>query len=62
MARRRLVIEIPALGAVDRAPGGIGRQLTDALRIAIARGELRAGERFPSTRARAGSPDLSRGW
>lgn len=61
MARRQLVIEIPALGAIDRSQRGIGRQLADALRRAIATGELKAGERLPSTRALADSLRLSRG-
>lgn len=61
MARRQLVIEIPALGAIDRTRGNIGRQLADAFRKAIATGELKAGERLPSTRALADSLGLSRG-
>ena len=61
MARRQLVIEIPALGEIDRSLGGIGRQLADALRSAIAKGALKPGERLPSTRALAGSLGLSRG-
>ena len=61
MVRRRMNIEIPALGAIDRARGGIGRQLQNALRDAIARGELNAGEQLPSTRALAASLELSRG-
>ncbi|MFC0167604.1 GntR family transcriptional regulator [Pseudoduganella danionis] len=61
MPRRQLVIEIPALGAIDRNRGGIGRQLAEALRNAISRGELAAGERLPSTRALAESLGLSRG-
>lgn len=61
MARRQLVIEIPALGRVDRSLGGIGRQLADALRNAITKGELKPGERLPSTRALAESLGLSRG-
>lgn len=61
MPRRKLLIEIPALGAVDRTRGGIGRQLAEALRNAISRGELAAGERLPSTRALAESLGVSRG-
>jgi GntR family transcriptional regulator/MocR family aminotransferase len=61
LARRQIVIDIPALGAIDRARGSVGRQLADALRQAIADGELRAGERLPSTRALAASLALSRG-
>lgn len=61
MPRRQLVIEIPALGRIDRSQGGIGRQLAAALRNAIASGELAAGERLPSTRALAMSLGLARG-
>ncbi|KJV25344.1 DNA-binding protein [Aquitalea magnusonii] len=61
MPRRQLLIEIPALGAIDRSQGGIGRQLAAALRNAISRGELEAGERLPSTRVLAASLGVSRG-
>jgi len=61
MSRRQLAIEIPALGAIDRSQGSIGRQLAGVLRNAIARGELAAGERLPSTRALAMSLGLARG-
>ncbi|TAH41376.1 MAG: PLP-dependent aminotransferase family protein [Betaproteobacteria bacterium] len=61
MPRRQLLIEIPTLGAIDRSQGGVGRQLAEALRKAISRGELAAGERLPSTRALAVSLGLSRG-
>lgn len=61
MPRRQLLIEIPALGAIDRTRGGIGRQLAEVLRNAISRGELAAGERLPSTRALAESLGVSRG-
>nr|WP_155712745.1 PLP-dependent aminotransferase family protein [Pseudoduganella dura] len=56
-----MIVEIPALGAIDGTRGGIGRQLADALRNAIANGELKAGERLPSTRALAVSLGFSRG-
>lgn len=61
MAKRQVVIEVPALGAIDRSQGAIRRQLADALRRAISTGELKAGERLPSTRALADSLGLSRG-
>jgi len=61
MPRRQLLIEIPALGTIDCTRGGIGRQLAEALRNAISRGELVAGERLPSTRALAESLGVSRG-
>ncbi len=40
MPRRQLLIEIPALGAIDRTRGGIGRQLAEVLRNAISGGKL----------------------
>jgi GntR family transcriptional regulator/MocR family aminotransferase len=61
MPKRQYLIEIPALGAIDRTQGNIGKQLSEALRKAIFRGELVAGERLPSTRALAESLKLSRG-
>ena len=61
MSRCPLLIEIPGLGAIDRTQGGIGRQLSEALRNAISRRELAAGEHLPSTRALAESLDVSRG-
>lgn len=61
MPRRQLLIEIPALGVIDRTQGGIGRQLAEALRNAISGGELTAGERLPSSRALAESLGVSRG-
>lgn len=61
MPKRQLLIDIPALGVIDRTQGGIGRQLAEALRKAISRGELAAGERLPSTRALANALGLSRG-
>lgn len=61
MPRRQLLIEIPALGMIDRSHGAIGRQLAKALRSAISRGELTAGERLPSTRVLAESLGISRG-
>ena len=61
MARRRSIITLPSLGALDRAAGGLGHQLTHGLREAIKRGELKPGERLPSTRALAISLKFARG-
>ena len=61
MPRTRCRIDIPALGALDREAGGLGRQLAQGLRAAIARGELKGGELLPSTRALAASLRLARG-
>lgn len=61
MSRLRTTIGIPSLRAVDRATGQIGRQIAQALRIAVATGELKAGEFLPSTRALAASLGVARG-
>ncbi|MDH2384911.1 PLP-dependent aminotransferase family protein [Bradyrhizobium sp. CER78] len=61
MPRLRATISIPSLGAVDRAAGQVGRQIAQALRAAIASGELKAGEFLPSTRALSASLGVARG-
>jgi GntR family transcriptional regulator/MocR family aminotransferase len=61
MPKRRSTIDIPSLGKIDRAAGQIGQQLARSLREAVAKGELKAGEQLPSTRALASSLGLSRG-
>ncbi|MBX4997422.1 MocR-like pyridoxine biosynthesis transcription factor PdxR [Rhizobium lentis] len=60
MSKRRSIIEIPSLNAIDRT-ANISRRLAEALRTAIARGELRPGERLPSTRTLAASLRIARG-
>ena len=61
MAKRRATSSIPSLKAVDRRSGQVSRQLAQQLREAIAAGELKPGERLPSTRALAASLLLARG-
>ncbi|WP_163268391.1 PLP-dependent aminotransferase family protein [Chelativorans alearense] len=61
MARRRSIVTIPSLKSLDRSAGHIGQQFAQALRDAIANGELKAGERLPSTRALSTSLGLARG-
>jgi GntR family transcriptional regulator/MocR family aminotransferase len=61
MPRRPTTIGIPSLGAVDRAAGQVGRQIAQALRAAIAKGELKAGELLPSTRTLSASLRVARG-
>lgn len=61
MAKTPHGIEIPSLGSLDRKIGNVGQQLVQRLREAIQKGELKAGERLPSTRALASSLGLSRG-
>jgi GntR family transcriptional regulator / MocR family aminotransferase len=60
MARRRTTIAIPSLGSLDKTAGRIGHQLIQALRNAIAKGELKPGEALPSTRALANWLDIAR--
>ncbi|XKY12264.1 hypothetical protein V6C39_09955 [Dickeya ananatis] len=47
MPRPRCLTGLPSLGVLDRTAGAVGIQLTQALRRAIQRGELKAGERIP---------------
>src|ERR1700745_3564186 len=61
MPKRATTITIPPLKAVDPAAGGIGRQLIQCLRDAIATGALKPGERQPSTRMLASSLGIARG-
>lgn len=60
MPKRRDSIEIPSLAAIEWVKGLVGRQLAQALRDAISNGELKPGERLPSTRALADSLGLAR--
>ncbi|RUM08385.1 PLP-dependent aminotransferase family protein [Rhizobium chutanense] len=60
MSKQRSTIEIPSLNAIDRT-ANVGRQLAQSLRNAIACGELRSGERLPSTRTLAASLKIARG-
>jgi len=61
MPRIRSTIAIPSLGSLDRSSGRIGQQLAQGLREAIARGDLKPGERLPSTRSLGDSLGLARG-
>ncbi|AHG65245.1 MocR-like pyridoxine biosynthesis transcription factor PdxR [Advenella mimigardefordensis] len=54
-------IDIPALGELDKTQGQLGRQLAQALRDAVQKGNLRAGDPLPSSRALAQSLGVSRG-
>lgn len=60
MPKRRSTISIPSLRAIDPA-GHVGRQLAQGLRDAVSRGELKPGDRLPSTRTLARSLGLARG-
>jgi len=61
MSRKPGTVEIPSLGMLDRAAGHLGRQLAQALRDAVNRGDLKPGEVLPSTRALAASLRVARG-
>jgi GntR family transcriptional regulator/MocR family aminotransferase len=61
MARKANVVEIPSLGTLDRTAGQLGRQLAQALRSAIRRGDVKPGELLPSTRILARSLMIARG-
>ncbi|MBY4790672.1 winged helix-turn-helix domain-containing protein, partial [Burkholderia dolosa] len=61
MARTARVVEIPSLGALDRRAGDLSRQLAQALRDAVRRGDVRPGDMLPSTRLLAASLQVARG-
>ncbi|MGS0897046.1 MocR-like pyridoxine biosynthesis transcription factor PdxR [Burkholderia stagnalis] len=61
MARTARIVEIPSLGALDRAAGDLSRQLAQAVREAVRRGDVRPGDTLPSTRLLAASLQVSRG-
>lgn len=61
MSKHRAIIAIPSLKALDRRAGHLGRQLAQRLRDAVATGELKPGERLPSTRTLAASLGVARG-
>jgi GntR family transcriptional regulator / MocR family aminotransferase len=60
MPKRRSTAVVPTLGAAAPA-GQLGRQLAQSLRNSIAKGELKPGERLPSTRTLAASLGIARG-
>lgn len=61
MARKPRVVDIPSIGALDRAGGQLGRQLAHALREAVRKGDLLPGDPLPSSRVLAQSLDIARG-
>ena len=61
MARKPKGVEVPSIGTLDRALGNLGRQLAQALRDAIRRGDLKPGELLPSTRTLGASLHVARG-
>ena len=61
MPKRRASFLVPSLRPVELHSGLVGRQLAQRLRDAIANGELKPGERLPSTRTLAMSLGVARG-
>ncbi|MFS8931365.1 PLP-dependent aminotransferase family protein [Cupriavidus taiwanensis] len=61
MPRTAQLPEIPFIGTLQREAGPLSRQLAQAMRDAVARGELKPGEPLPSTRALAEALGVSRG-
>ncbi|WP_174921827.1 GntR family transcriptional regulator, partial [Burkholderia metallica] len=61
MARTARNNDIPSLGTLDRAAGDLSRQLAQALREAVRRGDVRPGDMLPSTRLLATSLQVARG-
>ncbi|WP_206951601.1 MocR-like pyridoxine biosynthesis transcription factor PdxR [Trinickia acidisoli] len=61
MARTARAADIPTVGALDRAAGNLSRQLAQALREAVRKGEVEPGDVLPSTRLLAASLHVSRG-
>ena len=61
MARHAHTASLPFIGTLDRTSRDLGRQLAQALRVAIRNGDLRGGEPLPSTRALAEALGVARG-
>jgi GntR family transcriptional regulator / MocR family aminotransferase len=52
---------MPSFGALDRTAGSLSRQVAEALREAVRKGDLGAGDALPSTRSLAASLGIARG-
>ncbi|CAB3739311.1 MocR-like pyridoxine biosynthesis transcription factor PdxR [Paraburkholderia rhynchosiae] len=61
MARTPRLVDIPSLGTLDRAAGSLSRQVAQALREAVSKGDLQPGDALPSTRLLAASLQVARG-
>ena len=61
MPRIAKVVDVPAIGELDRLAGQLSHQLAQALRQAIHRGDLKAGDLLPSTRRLSAALHLARG-
>ncbi|WP_063829651.1 MocR-like pyridoxine biosynthesis transcription factor PdxR [Paraburkholderia dilworthii] len=61
MARTARVLNIPALGTLDRGAGNVSARLAELLREAVRSRELAPGDALPSTRLLAASLQIARG-
>jgi GntR family transcriptional regulator / MocR family aminotransferase len=61
MARTARVAEMPSFGALDRPAGNLSRQLAEAIREAVRKGDIRAGDVLPSSRSLSASLQVARG-
>ncbi|MEX3947732.1 PLP-dependent aminotransferase family protein [Paraburkholderia sp. EG287B] len=61
MPRTAQAAEMPSFGTLDREAGNLSRQVAEALREAVRKGDLRAADALPSTRALAASLQVARG-
>lgn len=61
MARHAVIATVPFVGVLDRKTRDLGKQVAQALRVAIGRGDLGGGDALPSTRALATALGVSRG-
>ena len=59
--RNPRIIDLPAIGELDRSRGQLGRQLAHALREAVRNGDLHPGDPLPSSRLLARSLEVARG-
>ena len=61
MARHALTVTVPFACDFDRTSRDLGRQLAQALRLAIRQGGLRSGDPLPSSRTLSKALGVSRG-
>ncbi|MCP3705961.1 PLP-dependent aminotransferase family protein [Paraburkholderia sp. CNPSo 3274] len=61
MPRTAQAAEMPSFGTLDRDAGNLSRQVAEALREAVRKGDLRPADALPSTRALAAALEVARG-
>ncbi|WP_321960298.1 PLP-dependent aminotransferase family protein [Paraburkholderia sp. J7] len=61
MPRTAQAAEMPSFGTLDREAGNLSRQVAEALREAVRKGDLRPADALPSTRSLAASLQIARG-